>query len=657
MPQRLYLEKFGPIHALPVLHYRMECAQLVRMAFKLRPDAVAIELPATLEAAFTRAVRRLPEISVLSYQALVKKGPEQGHSETVYLLVEPADPLVEAARRALELNLPLYFVDVDTDSYPRHDEQLPDSYSICRIGLAEYYREYLNSSAGQIPCREDQRREQGMAFRLQGLAKRHQRVLYVCGMGHLERVKHLFNIPQTEPLERVRRDGITLWNLHPESCREILAEFPFLSAVYEHRRGPLPDDPKESGPGLRKSFHALELIHGGKQELPEDKLLGNAIIRAARHLGKEGSFLDRQRLIYRLFCEAARHYRQETGETLHIWQKRAFFRFSRNYALQGGMLLPDLFQQLAAARGCIDDNFAYALCRLATFYPWQSESSDLATISISPEDIWGGSRQIRFRPRQKRNKSLSRMSLLKRKREKRSGEWLEGFDDPSVCSYPQEDIAIEEYGRFLKRKGSMQLSEEMSRSEKFSTSFLDGIDMRETVRNIHEGAIYVREQQRAKGGVGCLVVIFDEDRRNECYPYCMTWLGEHEQESDMAFYATDPAENVVGPGICRCEYGGFMLSYPPRRMMDVWKDPDYRMASIRSEVLLLAALDYSIEKHVVYVAAKPPRSIFKQMAARQDHKIVYIPLGSLSPHKLKQLRILHILSGKDKRELAKEYIW
>ncbi|MBV5339766.1 MAG: hypothetical protein J0665_09440 [Deltaproteobacteria bacterium] len=658
MPQRLYLEKFGPVNALPVLHYRMEFAQLVRMAFnQVHPDAVAIELPSTLGASFIRAVRRLPEISVISYQTEAKKGIGQGSSETVYLLVEPADPLVEAARRAIELNLPLYFIDVDTDSYPRHHEQLPDSYSICRIGLQAYYREYVKSCVEQPPCIEDQRREQGMAFRLQELARKHQKVLYICGMAHLERVKHLFDIPQAAPLERIRRDGITLWNLHPDSCREILAEFPFLSAVYEHRRGPLPEEPEESGLGMRKRFNALELIQGGKQELPEDKLLDNAILRTARYLGREGTFLDRQRIIYRLFCEASRHYRQETGETLHIWQKRAFFRFSRNYSLQDGMLLPDLFQLLAAARGCIDDNFAYAFCRLATYYPWQSESSDLATISISPEEIWGGSRHIRFRPRQKRSKSLSRMGLRNRKREKRPGEWLEGFDDPSICSYPQEDIAIEDYGRFLKRKGSMQLSEELSRSEKFSTSLLDGIDMRETLRNIHEGAIYVREQQRAKGGVGCLVVIFDDDRRKERYPYRMTWLGEHDQESDMAFYATNPAENIVGPGICRCEYGGFLLSYPPRRMMDVWQDPDYLMATTRSEVLLMAALDYSIEKHVVYVAAKPPRSIFKQMAARQGRKIVYISLGSLSPHKLKQLRILHILSGKDKREIAKEYIW
>lgn len=654
MPQRLYLEQFGPIHALPVLHYRMEFAQLVRMAFhRVRPGAVAIELPPTLEAPFLRALRRLPEISVISYGAKTDKGS----SETVYLLIEPADPLVEAARLAMEHDLPLHFIDVDTDNYPRHNQPLPDSYSICRIGLEAYYREFLKAAKDDEPCLEDRRREQGMAYRLQQLAKNHERILLVCGMSHLEQVKKLFDLPQAVPMERIKREGVSVWNLHPDSCREILGEFPFVSAVYEHRRNPLPKEPGEPANGFRKRFHALELISGGKQDVPEEQLLENAILRSARHLGRVGEFPDRQRIIYRLFSEAARHYRQETGEPVHLWQKRAFFRFSRNYAMASGTLIPDLYQLLSAARGCIDDNFAYAFCRLATHYPWQKASANLATITLSPEDLGDGSRRIRFRPRQKRKKGLSRLGFLKRKRERRPGEWLEGFDDPSICSYPPEDLAIEEYGRFLKRKGCMQLSEEMTRSEKFSASMLDGIDIRETLRNIHEGAIYVREQQRAKGGVGCLVVIFDDEKQNQRYPYLMTWLGEHDQESDMAFYATDPAENIVGPGICRSEYGGFMLSYPPRRMMDVWTDQDYSMAATKAEVLLMAALDYSQEKHIVYAATRPPRSIFRQMAARLERKIVYIPLGSLSPLKLKQMRILHILSGKEKREIAKDYIW
>jgi hypothetical protein len=656
MPKRLYLERFGPVHALPVLHYRMEFAQLVRLAFEeVRPQAVALELPTTLSEPFLRGLRRLPQVSVISYRLAPQRDTGQG--ESAYLLVEPADPLVEAGRLALEHALPLHLIDVDTDGYPRHLERLPDSYSICRIGLEAYYREYQRVSASLPPGQEDLRREKGMAFRLKELASRHERILLVCGMAHLERIRQFFPTPLAAPLERIRRQGVSLWNLHPDSCREILAEFPFLSAVYEHRRGPLPPEPRESGAGLRKRFHALELINGGRQEFPEEELLDNAILRSARHLGREGAFPDRQRIIYRLFCEAGRHYRQETGETVSLWQKRAFFRFSRNQALTGGQLMPDLYQLLAAGRGCIDDNFAHALCRLATRYPWQSETSDLATIRISPEELWGDVRRIRFRPRQKRRKGLSAFGFLKRRRERRPGEWLEGFDDPAICSYPPEDLAIEEYGRFLKRRGSLQLSEELSRSEKFSTSLLDGIDLRETMRNLHEGGIYVREQRRVRGGVGSLVVIFDDDRRSGRYPYCMTWLGEHDQESDMAFYATDPAENVVGPGICRCEYGGFMLSYPPRRMLDVWRDPEYRMATTRAELLLMAALDYSPERHVIYVASRPPRSIFRQVAARMGRAIVFIPLGALSPVKLRQIRVMHILAGRDKRDIAGEYIW
>ena len=41
------------------------------------------------------------------------------------------------------------------------------------------------------------------------------------------------------------------------------------------------------------------------------------------------------------------------------------------------------------------------------------------------------------------------------------------------------------------------------------------------------------------GEVGSVVVIFDEDR-DDRYNYMTTWLGEHQNESDMAFYSTHP---------------------------------------------------------------------------------------------------------------------
>ena len=133
--------------------------------------------------------------------------------------------------------------------------------------------------------------------------------------------------------------------------------------------------------------------------------------------------------------------------------------------------------------------------------------------------------------------------------------------------------------------------------------------------------------------------------------------GEHEQESDLAFYSTEPAQGIVGPGICRVTYGGVLMSYPPRRMLDVWSDPDYITAETQAELLLLAGLDYSTDSLVVHVAPSPPRSIFRQIAGRAGLRILHIPLGTLSPTTIKRIRVMHILSGYDKREIAKEFIW
>ena len=654
------VKNFGPIHALPILHYKMEFAALVRAAFAaVRPDCIALELPPTLEEPFLRAVRRLPQNSVVMYESSVAPLPDgkKGEKQTIYLIVESADALCEGARLATEHEIPVAFIDLDLDHYPCHEEPFPDSYAVQRLGPAPYYQAFCDADAAP-PGKDDLRREQGMAWHLQQLAKTHQRILFVCGMAHLERVQEFYAHPLTRPLERIKREGIRVMNLHPDSCREIMGEPPFLSALYEMHRGDLPPEPIPTA-SLRRSFGAFELLAGGKKEIPEEEALREALHRSVHHVAKPGEMIDRQRVLLRLFQEAGRHYRQESGEPVHLWQRRAFFRYVRNLALVDGMLMPDLFSQLAAARGCLDDTFAHAYWRLATFSPWQKDHAEIPTIRLRPEDLRSGQRVIRFRPRPLREgrKGLASLPFLKRKKEKRPGEWLQGFDNPSLCSFPPEDLVIEQYGTFLKKKGTLQLSQEQHRTEPFTTSLLDGIDLRETLRNLHEGRIYVRENGRVKGGVGGVVVIFDEDQAGKKFPYLMTWLGEHAQESDMAFYSTAPEEHVVGPGICRCEYGGLLLSSPPRRMQDVWSDRDYAFARSKAERLLLAALDYSRERHIVYVAARPPRSIFRGIAARLERKIIHIPLGSLSPVKLKKLRVFHVLFGYDKREIAKDYVW
>ncbi|MGH9663136.1 MAG: hypothetical protein ACRD9L_01770, partial [Bryobacteraceae bacterium] len=346
-----------------------------------------------------------------------------------------------------------------------------------------------------------------------------------------------------------------------------------------------------------------------------------------------------------------------TGETVQHWQRRMIARFTRNLANISGELIAGVFDLAVAARSIVDDNYGWEVWQMANRYPAQQPVCELETVNLSGDEVWINTKKLRIRRRLPRPKQrLQSVGLKRRKKEAFPGEWAQQTDGNAICSYPPEDLVIEDYGRFLKQKAKSLLSEERSRVEPFTTSILDGIDIRETIRNWHESKIYVRQVEKLAGDVGSVVVVFDEDREDR-YQYLTTWLGENQNESDMAFYSTFPFDNVVGPGIGRAEYGGFLMTLPPRRMLDVWSDPDYSFAETKPERLLMAGLDYAVQHYVVYVASRPPRSIFRSIAAHLNRKILYVPIGQLSPAKLKRIRVVHVLDGYDRRKIAKDYLW
>ncbi|MDH4100285.1 MAG: hypothetical protein OEV28_06885 [Nitrospirota bacterium] len=652
--KRNYL-KAGGLFCVPVLHNSLESAEAVRRVVEeVQPAVIAVELPRSFELVYCEAVARLPFLSVILF--------ENDKGEPLYLPVEPADPIAEAVRIGTERGIPVSFVDIDVGKYPAYREEFPDTYAMHRLGLAAYYRAYEKAVPQPLYSKADRIREQGMAHHLQGLKKQHERVLFVCGMAHLGRVLKDLKKPQALPLAKAKRSKIQLFNLHADSSREVMGVFPFFSALYEelHRPCLKPVIEKVAAPATEKDRGPLRVIDTGKGKMREEHRLMEQINKGAGavtgHRRKYAS-VDRQRAMLRLFEAGVQLYERNTGEKVHRWQRQIFFRFARNYALAEDRLVPELYHLLTAARGSVDDNFVYDLWNQATFWPWQDESHKYPTIRISGEDLWLGTRKMRVR-RYFPSKRARPVPLKQRKREEHIGEWAkEMLDGDSLCSYQPEDLVIENYGRFLKHKGAKVLEEERCRVEPFTTSMLDGIDVRETLRNWHEKAIYVKSIRPVKGGVGSVVVIFDYDEDNSRYPWQMTWLGEHEQESDMAFYATGMFANVVGPGISRTEYGGFLLSYPPLRLFDIWHDPYYRFIESKAERLLVAGLDYSQERHVVYVAPKPPRSQVVTYAARLNRKIIYIPLRQLSPVMVKKIRVLHVLSSRKVRDVAGEYIW
>ena len=597
----------GNIIFAPVLHGRLEFSVVVRRLFKiLQPDAVAVEFPATIRKPLEKGLDRLPFISVVVYQ--------EKDGRYVYLPLEPQDALVEAGRLARKHGVDLHFVDRDTEGYSHHRDPMPDSYAVRRLGLKAYAKAYHHQVQGLESTREDQLREMTMAYHLQQLSSQHEKILFVCGMAHYPKVMELLDEKLALPIGRAKRDGVTLANLAAESIREILSEMPYLAR------------------------HFVDT---------EDR---------------EGEDPDRLDLHHQLIAQAREAHYKNSKEEISPAQMVVLNKFARNYAMVQGGLTPDLYQLLIAARGAVDDNFSYEVWDIATTYPWQDEDSGLPELKLRGEDLYLDSKKIRFyRSFRQFRRRLVPVPAKQRKKENKPGEWKEGWQGRNICSYPPEDIVIEGFGDYLKKKTVQVLSEENQRVLPFQTSMLDGIDMRETIRNWHEGRLYVSENRKVQGKVGSVVLIFDEDASGddapEKYPWRMTWIGEHDQESDMAFYASPAGEQVIGPGISRCEYGGFMMSYPPMRMYDIWRDPFFNGAKTKAERLLLAGIDYSEEKLIAYIAAKPPSDRVKSFATLHGKKVVYLPVGQFSPVTLKKTRIFHVLDGHKVRGWAPDYIY
>ncbi len=598
----------GSITYFPVAPGRIEFSWRVRRyLLEQRPRVVAVELPSSLERQYVKALERLPEMSVI----LIPEAAGNDEERATYIPIEPGDPFIEALRTAREIEAEIVFLEPPTHEKPHINDAYPEPYAVEIIGAAQYlerYRVFPQPRSPQIEAHAA-----AMAWKLQG-ADPSAALCAVVSLNLLDPLLDAMEGPQEPPAPpRVRLfNHAELFNLHPDCLAEVTSEAPYYQELYEETRG-------EQTANMR---------------------------------------LDRPRWQLRLLREAEMEYAINTGDKMQSWQRVALAKFARNLATLDGHLIPGIYDLALASRGIVDDNYAYEVWQMANrFSVQQTETPDIETLNLSGDEVWLRTRKLRIRRRLPRIKQrLKPSGLTARKREKFKGEWAKETNGQSICSYPPEDLVIENYGRFLKRYAKTKLSEERARTEPFISSTLDGIDLRETIRNWRQGTLYVRELGKFSGDVGALVIIFDEDR-NDKYRYLTTWLGEHQNESDMSFYSTQPFEHLIGPGIGRAEYGGLLMTLPPRRLYDVWSDPDYDTAETKAEKLLMAGLDYSIEKNVVYIAAKPPRSVFRQLAARVNRKIVYIPLGQLSPAKLKKIRVVHVLDSYQRRDEAKQFLW
>ncbi len=603
------LVRFENITLIGVLHYRIEFSVLVNTFIrKEKPDCICVELPHALRNEILSAVRRLPHHSVILYQT--------AHKENAVLIVEGSDGVQEAARSALENDIPLRFVDPLSMRYPLFTDRFPDSYLIDAVGQKRFYDSLSASKQSLDDSPDNIRRETFMAAEVQQAAASFKKVLFVGGLAHIPGMLRLLSTRHAVPLMKTGVSAAVVAPLHPDSLKRGFSEIPRITEAFENWR----KDPNEPAPE------------------------------------------NRHELILSLMDSSASYFTRETRQEVPDYTRLTWAKFLRKWLAHKGRILPDLYHLVAAARAAMDEDFAYHVHEFLCDYEWSNDPLDPAAVLLDEESLMFHGHKILLH---KKLRTFFRGSRKYRMKAVNTTKWKEHLkrkwetanpDDVDICSYPPEDVEVERWGGTLTKHANHLLQSSQTDSEPFVADFGGGPDVRETLRRFHEKRIYVKKNEHGGMEFGSIVVIFDEDERFTNFPFQMTWLGEHSQESDMAFYSTLPGSQIVGPGISRMEHGGFMLSYPPMRMFDIWLEPEFDVVPTRHERLLVAGIVYSEKPGIVYVAKKPPASRWKRLARSMGKRVVYIPLGSLNPLHVKRMRTFHMLQNKGVRNYAPDYL-
>jgi len=653
--------KFRNIYVIPTFHSRIEFAKLVRTAlFKVFPDVIAVELPNNIQDEIFEAVERLPFLSLIGYADTLNP------KSLSFIPIDPGDSIIEGIRIGLEHNIPIQFIDLSVSEYLPPNLNLPDDYAINQIGLfnfykqiAEYFRnefkdnkDRLREKVNLVNFLENQEnieqkynfiekdilREKYMAAHLLKLMSIYHRVLLIIGMAHWENVKYYIENPEKIEdidLKLIPYKFVKIYNIRALDARFILRELPYHTYKWLRFRNEF-------------SKEKLESI-----ETPE--VLYNIL----------NSYTKTEQ-IRKILIKAKYEYEKEFKEFVDLHRLKTLFQYSRNLSLAEQRLLPNLFQLLIASKNIVDDDYAWKVLEKATKYPYDDDSDNYETLKMTLEGGYDpNGRYIKLRRHHPYSYGKEKEVPLKEKpEEKYPGEWRDKWEEGKeyTVSWPPEDILEEDYFSFIRKKTIKNLKNQRIKIEEFKSSLMDGIAIKETIRNwAFKKKIYVQNIQQIQGKIDTIVVIFDkDDEEAEKYPYKLTWWAEHDRESDMAFYSTNPGDYVIGPGITHVEIGGLLSIYPAiflRSLFDSYMDYEYKDTKNKAERLLKAAIIYSKERFIAYVAKDPPRKYFYSLAGIKNRELVYIPIETFSKDSLKTIKHVHILAGRDKRKIAHNYIF
>lgn len=612
--------RFGSrITVLPVVHGSGDFSlEVRRVLLSENFDCLAVPLPESFQSSVEEAIDALPVPTIVvrseepAYRPAAEHEEDDSPPQASFVPIDPCQPVIAALRFALQEQMPREYIDFEAQGFHNTNISLPDPYALKKVAIEKFSAAVLPS----LPRPHDpwhQERIAWMAHRLRQLERKHQRVLFVCSVADWPWVReaYLERTPVAPPHGPEHEPEI--YKVAPETLIFLLGELPFLTGLYERARAELDDDENLSIDGIKEMLLT-------SRERYRKELKGRA------------------RLI-----------------TPHLLSN--YLKYVRNLSLIERRMTPDLYTLIVAAQQTAGDQFAIHVAETARSYPYDAPLHyDTFQMGIDQGQLPGGD-VVQMQNRLPGNPLVWRSCQLNRRPPKIDQEkWAMQWNPFGQCSWPPEDIAIERFRTHVKDKALTLMGNDLARTEKFSTSLKDGLDIRETLRNWHTGELYVKIQPPATGTLDCVLMLFDSPADPRDYPWRITWHAEKHDESTLSFFATPFSQEVVGPGIAMATYGGTMFLFPPRSIPDIWRDPRFDFADTLEERLLAGACFHSQQSHIAILSTLPPGAGWRRLAKKYHKRLVHIPMSQFSQETIQQLRMFHVLNGRHIRSYAEHFI-
>lgn len=566
-------------------------------------DCIALPWAESMRDGCEALVEQLPAIHAL---VLRQEGT------VAYLPADPCDAYIEAIRQTQASRIALHFIGPEHIPNPRSAIGIPDPWVLEHTDVRAWTLAQWLGLATDPTAIDSDEFFRTVIHNLRNMDRKGIKTLLVCHITEIATLMREWNREEIHPQyssELIGPMSAELWPIKPQHLYFALGEIPFFAGFFEQNR----QDP-----------FAL---------LPDISTLAKNLLLRTRDVV------------------------EETGATLKISPARiqATLTYARKLASTENALMPGLFDWVIAAKGTLGDAFARRLLDFAHSYPFDPEEGLQLKLGLDrirtpltgeTESAWNILRDL---PRVWRTIHLRRdpkPAELKK--------WQHSWDPNRSCSHLPEDIRIERFNARAREQSLRNLQAHQSCTSPFTSSLLDGIDLRETLRHWHKQEIWVKETPPRRGKIDTVVVLFDETH-DERYPHRCTWYAEHMQESTLTFYATDPFSDLIGPGIARARYGGLAMLFPPRRTPDLFQIevPEGLNAA---EHLTYASMLYSEQRLVAIISATRPSAKLRLLSQRLGKHLVWTPLSQFKLETLEALRTFHILNGTQIRSIAGRFI-